>query len=121
MQTEPMTLSQIYFSFEGRIPRSTYWLKYYLPMMGISILAAILDFSAGTFNEDYSIGLYSSIASLLLIYPSIAIYVKRVHDRGRTGWFVLLMAIPLVNIWPAVEVMFLRGTYGPNQYGEDPT
>jgi len=50
----------------------------------------------------------------------VAIYVKRLHDRNHSGWFALLLLVPLVNLWPAIEIMFLRGTRGPNRFGADP-
>lgn len=57
---------------------------------------------------------------LLAIYVSIALGIKRCHDRGRTGWFLLLNVIPVVCLWPFVELVFLKGAEGPNEYGPDP-
>jgi uncharacterized membrane protein YhaH (DUF805 family) len=54
---------------------------------------------------------------VLAIYPSIAVSVKRAHDRDRSGWFVLLGLVPLVNLWVVVELGFLAGTPGANTYG----
>ena len=56
---------------------------------------------------------------LLTSYPALAINVKRCHDRGRSGWFLLLSAIPLIGLWVAVELYLLGGTAGTNQYGEE--
>jgi uncharacterized membrane protein YhaH (DUF805 family) len=65
-------------------------------------------------------GVFSLIASLVLLWPFLAVEIKRCHDRGRSGWFLLVGLIPLVNLWVLVEVFFLRGTLGDNQYGQDP-
>jgi Protein of unknown function (DUF805) len=47
--------------------------------------------------------------------------VKRWHDRGKSGWMVLINLIPLIGwVWTLVELGLLEGTLGPNQYGEDP-
>jgi uncharacterized membrane protein YhaH (DUF805 family) len=54
---------------------------------------------------------------LVGLWPSLAIYIKRAHDRGRSGWFVALMLVPVLNLWVLVELLFLPGTAGPNSYG----
>lgn len=114
-----MPISQLLFSFQGRISRSTYWLKYFLPYIGIYILMIVLDIVSGTFDARSDIGVFSGIFSLVAIYPSLAISVKRCHDRDRSGWFLLVGLIPLVNIWLLVELGFLKGTPGENKYGSD--
>jgi len=114
-----MPISQLLFSFQGRISRSTYWLKYFLPYVGIYILMIVLDIVSGTFDVGSDIGVFSGIFSLVAIYPSLAISVKRCHDRDRSGWFLLVGLIPLVNIWLLVELGFLKGTPGKNKYGSD--
>jgi uncharacterized membrane protein YhaH (DUF805 family) len=115
-----MTIAQLLFSLQGRIPRSPYWLKYFLPYMVLYILAIVLDIAMGTYNEATGIGAVSGVLAILAIYPSIAISVKRCHDRDRSGWFLLIGLIPLVNLWVLVELGFLKGTTGDNRYGSDP-
>jgi uncharacterized membrane protein YhaH (DUF805 family) len=113
-------LTALLFSFEGRIPRSTYWLWYCLPYVVIYLLTVLIDIAAGTYNASEGIGVVSGLFVLLALYPSIAVAVKRCHDRDRSGWFLLVGIIPLVNLWVLVELGFLRGTVGPNRYGPDP-
>jgi uncharacterized membrane protein YhaH (DUF805 family) len=60
------------------------------------------------------------IFALVMLWPSIAILVKRVHDRDWPWPFILLLLVPLVSLWPAIEIMFLRGTIGGNRFGPDP-
>ena len=116
---EKMPLDQLLFSTKGRIPRSTYW--YFSLGSGLIGLAmVILDLVLGTFDEDTGRGLFTTIVSLILTIPSYAVSIKRLHDRDRSGWFVLVGMIPFVGIWMWIEVGFLRGTYGTNQYGADP-
>jgi uncharacterized membrane protein YhaH (DUF805 family) len=115
-----MSFSQLYFSTEGRIPRSTYWLKYYLPFTIIGVLSILLDLAVGTLDMEAGYGVFNTIAGLLMLWPTIAVHIKRLHDRDRSGWFYLLFLVPLVNIWVLIEVMFLKGTEGPNRFGEDP-
>ena len=72
--------------------------------------------------EAGDVGFWSSyaIAVLFVIWPAMALGVKRCHDRDRSGWFMLVSLIPIVSIWYLVEIGFLKGTDGPNRYGEDP-
>lgn len=109
-----MTLSQILFSFEGRINRAKYW--------GYGILLAVVIWIA--FGLDWvttgQLGVFYIIGMVVTIWPSIAIAVKRCHDRDRSGWFILVSLIPLVNLWYLVEIGFLRGTTGNNRFGPDP-
>jgi uncharacterized membrane protein YhaH (DUF805 family) len=103
-----------WFRFSGRISRSSYWLGHELPMAGIALFAAILDASL---NAQ---GVIAVVVILLLVWPGIAAQVKRAHDRGHPGWFVLLGLVPIIAIWPAIELGFLRGDAGPNRFGPDP-
>ena len=61
------------------------------------------------------------IGILLLILSSLAINVKRLHDRDKSGWWYLLMFLPLIGpLWLFVELGFLAGSTGTNDYGPDP-
>ena len=111
--------SFLFFNLDGRVSRSIYWKKYVIPIFFISIFFTVIDIKNGSFNASLGIGTYSSIIALLNIVPSISMGVKRCHDRGRTGWFLLLTIIPLLNIWVLIELYFLKGTSGRNEYGPD--
>ncbi len=100
---------KLYSSFQGRISRSTYWLKYFLPYVGIFVI----------FYSTLKI--LSVIFLFVTIYPSLAVFVKRCHDRNHSGWFLLIGLIPVVgSIWLLVELGFLKGTEGSNNYGQNP-
>ncbi|WP_421692850.1 DUF805 domain-containing protein [Aestuariivirga sp.] len=106
-------------SLEGRIGRQSYWMGI-LAMVVIAAIAGILDTVVGTAG-DRGYGIFSAIAALVLIYPSIVLYAKRWHDRGKSGWWTLIGLVPVIGgIWLLVELGFLHGTNGPNQYGPDP-
>jgi uncharacterized membrane protein YhaH (DUF805 family) len=110
----------LFFSFDGRIARSTYWLKYMLPYF-LSYLALVLvDLATHSFDFDTGYGTYSGLFALLSFIPALAMGVKRCHDRNRSGWFLLISVIPLVNFWVLIELWFLKGTTGVNQFGPDP-
>jgi uncharacterized membrane protein YhaH (DUF805 family) len=99
------------FSHEGRINRAKYWLG--------NLLLLIIWAVASAMFEWLHPGL-RLLASLLTIYPSIMLYIKRAHDLDRSGHFCWLLLIPLVNIFPAILLGFFKGTTGPNRFGPDP-
>lgn len=104
-----------WFGFRGRISRKEYWLHYTLPLWTIPFFVGVIDGATG------AKGIISGIVALILFVPSLAGAVKRAHDRGKSGWFLLLWLIPIIGwIWMFVELGFLRGTDGPNRFGRDP-
>ncbi len=112
-----ISLRTLFFSLDGRIGRSTYWLKFSLPYLAIYLALVLLDQALGTLDRNELIGLFSGIFLLLALYPSVAVGVKRCHDRDRSGWFLLVGVIPLLDLWLLIELGFLAGTAGPNRYG----
>ena len=117
---EKESFFKLYFSFDGRVSRSSYWLKYMLPYSLIYILLAMLDMNLGSFDYTIGFGTFSGLFTLAGIIPSWAMGAKRCHDRDRSGWFLLVGLIPLVNIWLLIELWFIKGTEGVNQFGLDP-
>ena len=115
-----MDLKTLWLSPNGRATRKDYWLRTYLPFLGIYILAMIIDVVTGSLNPETGYGVVSVIVSLLSFWPFIAVCIKRCHDRNRSGWFLLLFLVPLLNLWPAIELYFLKGTEGSNRFGDDP-
>ena len=109
------------FSFDGRIPRRVFWgtsiittLVYYAAVFLIVIAVGDDDFESGSFAI---LPLY-----VLMIWISLAISVKRWHDRDKSGWWVLIGMVPVIGpLWQFIETGCLRGTVGRNQYGPDPT
>ena len=131
---------QTFTSLDGRIPRKTFWLAV-LVMVVISwilqfIVFAIFGGSAMTAVDPNmtpeaqaaamqqalsGMWLPLGVVVLLTLWPSICIYAKRWHDRNKSGWWSLIMFVPIIGgIWLLVELGFLRGTEGPNKYGPDP-
>jgi len=101
-----------YATFSGRARRSEYW-YFFLANIIMSILLSIVDVSVGTFDQGSGRGLISSLYSLVVLVPSIAVGVRRMHDVGKSGWFLL---IPIYNLILAVT----EGESGKNEYGPDP-
>lgn len=110
---EPFAL---FVSLQGRVSRRTFWLYGVLAMLGLSLVLMALLQIAGVRAEASE-----RVANLLLAWPTIAISVKRWHDRGHSGWWVLVALIPVIGwLWMLIANGFLQGTPGPNRYGADP-
>ena len=110
-------LSQ-YATFSGRARRSEYW-WFALFNLLVSIVAAILDAVIGTDFGSGS-GVISVIVALVLLLPSLAVTVRRLHDTERSGWWILIGIIPIVGAIVLLVFMVLEGTPGPNRFGASP-
>ena len=101
-----------YANFSGRARRSEYW-YYALCNFLIGLVLQVVDYFIG-FN------LLGGIYGLAVLVPGLAVFVRRLHDVNKSGWFILLILLPVIGwIWLLV-LLFTEGTVGPNQYGEDP-
>lgn len=104
-------MTYLFTSAEGRISRQQWWI-------GIGILVVIWLLSALLLGQD---GLIPFIMGILIWLAGIMLHIKRCHDRGKSGWWCLLLIIPLVGfIWALVDLGILPGTIGANEYGADP-
>ncbi len=105
-------LAWILLSFEGRIPRRVYWAA----SLGSTAVyyAAVFAIVAGL-GEESELG--TGLLLLLyipMIWVTLAVAVKRWHDRDKSGWWVLIGLIPFIGpIWAFVETGCLRGTSWP--------
>jgi uncharacterized membrane protein YhaH (DUF805 family) len=104
------------FQFDGRINRAKFWWGVGGLIVGYIILGVVY----GLVDSGAIQGLLA-LVYLAFIWPSLAISIKRWHDRDKSGWWVLIGFIPIIGpIWALIETGFLEGTSGPNQYGPDP-
>jgi uncharacterized membrane protein YhaH (DUF805 family) len=138
-------LLRLLFSFKGRIGRQTFWLTL---LSLIASCVGIISLSA-PLNDVFGFGAFASViffpAVFVFVIGSLAVSAKRVHDRNKSGlwiipfvfmpnalekatdqmnggtpeWLLLIAAFGL-GVWGLVEMGLLRGTVGPNDYGEDP-
>ncbi|MEU4601406.1 DUF805 domain-containing protein [Kribbella sp. NPDC023972] len=110
-----------YAVFSGRARRKEYWM-FVLFNVIISIILSILDrilgldFGSGTSSS----GWLSTIYSLAVLVPSIAVGIRRMHDTNRSGWWILINLIPCVGFIWFIVLAAQEGTAGDNQYGPDP-
>ncbi len=117
-----MTFKELYFSFNGRISRSTYWLRGVIPIYGS--LVAIILFGQSIQDNPSSGPMLAVLMVIWLVFTliaGVAMEVKRWHDRGKSGAWVFIRFIPLIGpLWTFVEVGCLPGDSGENAYGPDP-
>jgi uncharacterized membrane protein YhaH (DUF805 family) len=108
-----------YAVFSGRSRRKEYWF-FVLFVVIISIVLNIIDGLFGAYDRSMGAGLLSTIFSLAILIPSIAVSVRRLHDIDRTGWWVLIALVPLVG-WIVLLVFHVQdSTPGTNRYGPNP-
>lgn len=113
-----------YATFAGRAPRSEYWWW----VLFTIVLSWVTGFADGLLFNEYALFHYeqtplftpiTSLSGLLLFIPTIAVGVRRFHDLGRTGWWLLLVLTGIGALITTIWFMF-RGTTGANEYGPDP-
>jgi uncharacterized membrane protein YhaH (DUF805 family) len=150
---EDQVVGWLFFSFRGRINRAKYWLAG-LTYFGVLVVLAIV-LAVGFALETRRIfvfsvfGLIAVIAYAVIIVSSLAVGAKRLHDRDKSAWWILIfyvlptaisaagdvaegaahdetVSLPFnlvslgIGIWAFVELGCLRGTIGPNRFGADP-
>ena len=104
-----------YATFTGRASRSEYW---YWVLFGVlvSLVTSVIDL---TLFPDADPAPINSIAALALLVPSLAVLARRLHDIDRTAWWILLL-LTVIGSFVLLFWACLKGTDGPNQYGDDP-
>jgi uncharacterized membrane protein YhaH (DUF805 family) len=127
-------IGSLFFSFSGRTNRAPWWIGLIVlavvssVVTAISIGGAMADLSGVDSSDQAAIGaamgrvlLPAAVIGLVMLWPSLALYTKRWHDRNKSGWWSLIGLIPVIGgLWLLIELGFLRGTAGPNSYGPDP-
>jgi len=120
------------FSFQGRVNRAKWWLTLIATdIVGIILIAIVLSVLGGGVTVDPATGTpkmsgggaataISIVIYIAMLWVSLSLSIRRYHDHGKPGWWVLLAFVPIANIWYLIECGFLKGTTGPNAYGPDP-
>jgi len=107
------------FSLKGRLRRRDYWL-YSLPVLFITI-PVFWYTHPDNLSDNSVLNILSMLIMGFVFWASIALNVKRLHDRNKSALWVLLTFVPLIGpVFVIVELGILSGTKGPNQYGQDP-
>ena len=141
-----MSMTQLLFSFQGRLNRKPYWT---MAITTTVVFLLLLLLAVATLREYGLEFLLVTIAILVILYIpliwiGLALGAKRLHDRDKSAWWLLVFyALPTtlstvadrmedaqfivlhivsfgISVWAFVEIGCLRGTVGPNRYGPDP-
>ena len=104
-----------YATFSGRATRSEYW---YIVLLGYLLALLIVLLGMMINSPELTIGL-SSVLSLILLIPGLAVCVRRLHDTGRSGWWYLLVLIPYLGAI-ALLIIFCLKSDEDNKYGPKP-
>lgn len=113
-----------YATFTGRATRKEWW-TFYL------VNTAIVIFFGSIYSHDLirlmSGGFeHSGLSTVLFLFfwatllPTLATIVRRLHDTGRTGWWVLLGFVPMIGGLVLLIMLLFDSQAGPNQYGPNP-
>ena len=135
------------FSFSGRVNRAKYWLSVLITLIVVVVAVVIGLVLASILGENAGyVPLIAAYAAAVIfgLWVGLAVGTKRLHDRDKSGWWlVLFYLVPAmlnavgetagdtlglmlavlgaaISIWGFVEMGCLKGTAGPNTYGPDP-
>lgn len=105
-------LKEHYADFKGRARRKEYWMFVLFNIIASAILSVI--------GSLIHCGWISYLYSLAVLIPSLAVLVRRLHDTGRSGWWILISLVPLVGgIWLLV-LLCLDSQPEANNWGINP-
>jgi|HubBroStandDraft_6_1064221.scaffolds.fasta_scaffold89936_4 uncharacterized membrane protein YhaH (DUF805 family) len=116
---------KLLFSFDGRVSRAPYWLV----LLAVLFIDLVAFGAAGGFElfdgDTMAVECNDAFWALLVVLPSLwiglVVTVRRLHDRNKSGRWVLVNLVPVVGwLWTLIECGILRGTTGPNRFGQDP-
>lgn len=107
-------LTYLFTAFQGRVPRQAFWIGIVvLILLSIGLVTVISQVMGVTLqqhlNQSPEAGRVNMIASILLLFPSLAVFIKRLHDRDRTGWWMALV-YGLSALGYVLEMAGLAGT-----------
>lgn len=107
-----------YAVFSGRARRKEYWM-YSLFNIIILIALGVVEGIAGS-NPESGGGVLTLLYFLAVIFPSLAVTVRRLHDTGKSGWWALIGLVPMIGAIVFLVFMVQDGHAGDNQYGPNP-
>ena len=106
-----------YWDFRGRAGRAEYW-WYVLLLMVLSLAAFLVD--ANVFHDGGLFGPCYLVTSFANLIPSLSLGTRRLHDIGRSGWWQLIMIVPLVGPVALIVMAALPSQPQENRFGPPP-
>jgi uncharacterized membrane protein YhaH (DUF805 family) len=108
-----------YLVLEGRASRSEYW--YFVLFYVVTLtLGVVIDLITGHFDASLGLGWWSGTSVVLTLAPLIGVSVRRLHDIGRSGWWVWIGFVPLIGDLTLFIFALFDSQAGDNDYGPNP-
>lgn len=112
---------ELFFTSEGRLNRKSYIYRSFFLSVVLCVVQGILTFAAETFGAlDLLFSIIAFVLGIFQLAANIMMGVRRLHDLDKCDWWMLLLIVPLVNLFFCLYLLFFKGTEGPNEYGDDP-
>lgn len=111
-------LTKNYANFDGRARRAEYWnyvLFNFIFTLSVFVISIIFIFFGG-----FLLWPLMWLYGIATIIPGLAVVIRRLHDTGKSGWYILFAFIPLVGGIILIVFLATEGDRGPNEYGSDP-
>ncbi len=102
-----------YVNFKDRARRRDFWMAFLVNFIVVFILGILVNIAS-------FFGIISGIYSLAILIPMLGLWVRRLHDTGKSGWFLLLGLIPAVGAIILLVFACMDSQPGANQYGPNP-
>ena len=117
-----------YINFKGRARRKEYWmftLVYVIILMGCTaldnMLGTVFMMDGGALGEiSMGYGWVYTICGLAHFLPALSLVVRRLHDVGKSGWFYLIILIPIIGVIWLLVLYCTEGQKQDNKWGPDP-
>jgi len=103
-----------YATFSGRARRSEYWFFSLFNVLASVVMSVLVIATEG------KLSFISVIWSLAMVIPGLAVTVRRLHDVGKSGWYILMALIPLVGVIILLVAEVSDSQPGNNAYGPNP-
>ena len=108
-----------YVDFTGRARRKEFWMFTLINVLISWTLGFVFTFIALSIDVP-ALAFLAYAYSLAVFIPGLAVTVRRLHDTGKTGWYVLVALIPFVGAIWLIVLLCMEGENKTNQWGENP-
>ncbi|MCD0168786.1 DUF805 domain-containing protein [Deinococcus sp. 23YEL01] len=114
-------ITKKYGQVSGRARRREYWMYTLIYVLIASILIVIEEALGLTVGDELShVGVLSNLFALAMFSPSLGVTIRRLHDTGRSGWWMLISIVPVIG-WIAIIVFLVSDSaQGSNKWGPNP-
>lgn len=103
-----------YATFKGRAIRSEYWFFTLFTVL-VQLVCGVIDAALPT-----DVPVFQSIATLIFLLPGLAVSFRRLHDLDKSGWWFLIVLIPVIGVILLLVWFCKSGTAGANRFGDNP-